>query len=110
MKRVALVAVALQVLLCVVVLVRLPAQVAGQIAEDPQFNVSKIESFFNSSGRLPSTQPHTNNWAVLVRLSFLSPALLSLYQLNHNKNLTQLLVHRWRRPSFGTTTDTWPTC
>ena len=78
MKRVALVAVALQVLLCVVV--RLPVQVAGQIAEDPQFNVSKIESFFNSSGRLPSTQPHTNNWAVLVRLSHsYSPSLLSLH-------------------------------
>jgi hypothetical protein len=78
MKRVALVAVAtvaLQVLLCVVV--RLPVQVAGQIAEDPQFNVSKIESFFNSSGRLPSTQPHTNNWAVLVRLLHSYPLLCS---------------------------------
>jgi hypothetical protein len=59
--------VALLVLLCTAVLVVQQAgQAAGQIAEDPHFNVSKIESFFNSSGRFPSTQPHSNNWAVLV--------------------------------------------
>jgi phosphatidylinositol glycan class K len=62
--------VALLVLLCTAVLVVQQAgQAAGQIAEDPHFNVSKIESFFNSSGRFPSTQPHSNNWAVLVETS-----------------------------------------
>lgn len=48
-------------------MVLLLSGVEGQIAQDPQFSESMIESFFNSStGRLPSSHPHTNNWAVLV--------------------------------------------
>jgi len=76
--------------LVALLMLMLPSVSSGYILEDPQFNVSIIENFFNSSGRLPSAQPHTNNWAVLVGTS------IFWHNYRHVANVLSIYHVLWR--------------